>query len=119
MNVDGRVTMVVGEDAEGAPLVGLEFSDQSIVVDPKMVTYIDGTLRVAVPATLDLPADAVVFDQFYPPQQEQIALAIYQVSTAAVERLLIQEQMTNMGEPMGVLAIRAVARAVNGETGAD
>lgn len=119
MNTNGRVTMVIGEDEDGIPLVGLEFPDQSIVVDPKMVSYVDGVLHVAVPATLDLPTGCVVIDRFYPPEREQVALAVANVSPAAVERLLMQEQLTNLGEGMGLLAIRAVARALNGETGAD
>ena len=118
MNAEGRVTVVVGEDTNG-PAVAIEFPDVTMVVDPKMVTYHEGRLTVQVPATIDLPLDAVVIDRWLPPEVEQVYLAVNAIPSAYVERLLIQEQMTNMGEAMGELAKRAVARAVLGETGAD
>lgn len=119
MNVDGRVTMVMGEDSEGRPMVGIEFPDVSIIVDPSMVAYIDGKLTVAVPATIDLPTDCVVVERWLPPETDQVFMAIEGVSDVTVERLLIEEQMTDMGTPMGTLAKRAVARAVMGEPVAD
>ena len=118
MNAEDRVTLIVGEDEHGQKAI-IEFPDTSIVVDPKAVAYVDGTLTVQIPSTIDVPLGACVVEQWFPPEQEQVWLAVQALSPTAVARLLIEEQMTDMAQSMGVLAIRAVARAIMGETGAD
>lgn len=114
---DGRVVVVTTEDADGAAVVALQFPHVGLVVDPTMVSYVDGSLRVQVPATLDLPADATVIDRWLPATPEEAAHAVRNVDPVAVERVLLREQRENPGAPWGLLAREAVAAVIAGDTG--
>jgi len=117
MNAEGRVTIVAGEDADGTPVVALHFPDAGLVVDPSMVSYVDGHLRVSVPATVDLPTDVVVIDRWFPSTKDEAYVAVQAVDPISVERILLREQRENPGVPWGRLARDAVAAAIAGDTG--
>lgn len=117
--ITNRVALRIIEDDEGRPMARLTFSDVAFLVDPAHVSYLNGELRIRVPAWIDVPGDAVIIERWLPPTIEQVRLAVEALDPVAVERVLLREQQANPDESWGSIARRAVAYAAIGDGMAD
>jgi hypothetical protein len=102
-----------GEDCQAVVLMG----GRTLTLDPRQIALVEGVVRMAVPLDIEVPAECVEVERHLPPDREQLRLAVESLDAAAIQRVLIREQMTALDEAPGVTLKRAVALVLTGDTG--
>lgn len=109
MTLDRVSLRMIEEDGE--PRARLMFSDLAFTVDPAAVSFLDGELRVRIPAWIDVPSGVTVVERWLPPTPEQVRLAVEALDATVIETLMLRMQSASMDQPFGAIARQAVAFA--------
>lgn len=116
MNLD-RVSVRLIDGDEDDRWARVVFSDVAFTVPADDVSFGGGVLRIRMPAVIDAPLSATVVERWLPPTEEQVRLAVEGLDAVVVERIMLREMDATAGDPMGVVARRAVALACAGDRG--
>lgn len=108
--IPSRVSLRMIEE-DGEPRARLMFSDLAFTVDPAAVSFIDGELRVRIPAWIDVPTEATVVERWLQPTPEQVRLAVEALDASTIETLMLRQQEASADQPFGAIARQAVALA--------
>lgn len=98
----------------------VDFGDVAIVVPTALISVTGGRAMVEITqrVALKLPDDRVAIIAHHPsPTVEQICEAVASLDANLVTDLMGQESVwSSLDDPIGMVAMRAVARAIQGET---